>query len=176
MSFLSKKLFYPNRIRIICFICVVSILLPACKKKVLEEMNSFDFKSKLSEYAIFQGEMKALKPSANFHLYELSSTLYTDMAEKQRLVFLPPGSLVTVNGNGPVDFPEGTILVKTFYYFNDKRDPSLGLKIQETRLLIKSKNTWAVATYRWNEAQTDAQLLSSGFSTSFITSIILFKA
>lgn len=139
-------------------------LIMGCKKALIEEMNTMDFPTLLSEHKIFAGTMSELVPTADFHLYELSSTLFTDHAEKQRLVFVPENTRLEAVDNNLVNFPEGTILVKTFYYFIDKRQPSLGKKIQETRLLVKKNDGWQVATYRWNEAQSDAQLLTVGYS------------
>ena len=60
------------------------------------------------------------------------------------------------------EFPEGTIIVKTFYYYLDNRNPDLGTNIIETRLLIKKEGQWNVATYVWNDAQTDAVLENNG--------------
>ena len=56
-------------------------------------------------------------------------------------------------------------MVKTFYYFNDARDENLGKQGIETRLLIKNAGLWNVATYVWNDTQTDATLDLDGFDT-----------
>ncbi|MCP4522455.1 MAG: hypothetical protein GY827_12310 [Cytophagales bacterium] len=64
-------------------------------------------------------------------------------------------------------FSDGTILTKTFFYFKDERDTSLGKQIIETRLLIKKSGIWNVATYQWNESQTDATLELNGLNTQF---------
>lgn len=66
-------------------------------------------------------------------------------------------------GDDLLNFPDNTIIVKTFYYFNDKRDTSKGKTIVETRLLVKRNGLWNAATYLWNNAQTDATLTTSGF-------------
>ncbi|HET6769565.1 MAG TPA: hypothetical protein VFH08_19295, partial [Chitinophagaceae bacterium] len=58
--------------------------------------------------------------------------------------------------------PDSTIIVKTFYYYADKRDTSLGKKIIETRLLIKNNGKWNAASYIWNSGQTDATFISAG--------------
>jgi uncharacterized repeat protein (TIGR03806 family) len=117
---------------------------------------------KLSDYNIFQGNPAALIPSAEYHLYELATELFTDYAEKQRLIKIPAGHTMTSTDGGLPDFPDGTVLVKTFYYYNDERDPSKGKKIIETRLEIKSNSAWNVNTYLWNEQQTDAILITTG--------------
>lgn len=127
--------------------------------------TSITFEQSLSAYNIFQGTPSNLKPSDDFHLLELSSILYTDYAKKQRLVKVPDGQQMIKNPDNTIDFPDGTILAKTFYYYNDERDTTLGKRIIETRLLIKESNTWNVATYLWNEEQTDASLLLEGLDT-----------
>lgn len=121
------------------------------------------FNDTLSSYNIFTGEMKQLNPSPEFELYELSSELFTDYASKQRLISVPAGTQVTKLSSGELSFPEGTKLVKTFYYPNSA-DGQLGQSSQivETRLLIKAQGKWNVATYVWNSQQTDAQLNTGG--------------
>jgi len=98
----------------------------------------------------------------DYHLYELATTHFIDYAEKQRLIKLPAGSILTPNGNGLPDFPDETILVKIFYYFNDKRNLNQGRQLIETRLLIKDKLQWSIGTYVWNKEQTEATLQASG--------------
>ena len=67
--------------------------------------------------------------------------------------------------DGSIQFPDGTVLTKTFFYADDERDPSLGRRIIETRLLIKESSTWNVATYVWNQEQTAATLELNGITT-----------
>lgn len=126
--------------------------------------NTLEMNQDLSGYAIFQGDPVDLMPAEDFHVYELATELFTDYAEKQRLIKLPAGFTLKANGEGLPDFPEGTILVKTFYYYNDKRDPSNGKKVIETRLEIKSNGRWNVGTYLWNKDQTDATLITTGIN------------
>jgi hypothetical protein len=74
-------------------------------------------------------------------------TLYTDGADKQRWIALPPSAQIdTSDANGWV-FPEGTRVWKEFA-FQGKR--------VETRLMYKKDGTWNFATYRWNDAETEA--------------------
>lgn len=123
------------------------------------------FEDSLSAYQIFEGTPIDLIPTNDFKLLELTSILFTDYAHKQRLVKVPAGTQMTKLNDGSIDFPDGTILTKTFFYYNDERDTTLGKRVIETRLLIKSNSTWNVATYLWNQAQTDATLVLNGFDT-----------
>lgn len=123
------------------------------------------FEDSLSAYNIFKDTPSNLIPSDDFQLLELSSVLFTDYAHKQRLVKIPEGTQMTRLNDGSLDFPDGTILTKTFFYYKDERDTTLGKRIIETRLLIKEDNTWNVATYLWNETQTNATLALNGMDT-----------
>ncbi len=120
---------------------------------------------KLSEYRIFAGNPSDLRPTADYKLYELSSELFSDYAEKQRLIKLPPGTVMEATDDNLLDFPDGTVIVKTFYYYKDKRNPLAGKKIIETRLLLLTEGQWTVGTYIWNETQDEAYLVSSGYNT-----------
>jgi uncharacterized repeat protein (TIGR03806 family) len=120
------------------------------------------FSPSLSSYQLFDGELSKLIPAKGVELYELTSHLFVDYAEKQRLIKLPIGTKMTSNGNGLPNFPDGTILVKTFYWFKDKKNKKLGRSIIETRLLIKNNGKWKVGTYQWNSAQTEAMLITTG--------------
>src|ERR1044072_7412163 len=104
---------------------------------------------RLSDYKIFAGDPAALIPGNGFQLYELATGLFTDYAEKQRLIKLPVGkTIVAVNDGLP--------------QFSDKRDPLKGKRLIETRLLIKLNGQWLAGTYVWNNEQTDAMLESKG--------------
>lgn len=127
--------------------------------------QTVEFADSLSYYELFQGKTADLNPRTNVHFLELTSVLFTDYAYKQRLVKLPEGSQMDRLLEDEIDFPDGSILAKTFYYYNDERDTSLGKRIIETRLLIKANNNWNAATYIWNDNQTDAHLNQDGSET-----------
>lgn len=160
---------------LICIVGFLFLLIIACRDNndfgFEVEIPDFNFpktvvfEDSLSAYHIFEGSLADLIPSTDFQLLELSSILFTDYAHKQRLVKIPEGTQMTRLNDDSIDFPNGTILTKTFFYYNDERDTSLGKKIIETRLLIKESNIWNVATYLWNETQTDATLELNGFDT-----------
>jgi len=141
----------------------------ACEKEPVDPepelygtVELFDFTGvpfdKISDYNFFEGEMKDLVPNATLLPYDLTTELFSNYATKQRLIYLPPGAYANyVNDEQrTLDFPNGTIIIKTFYYNNDFTDTNKGKRIIETRLLIRKNNEWEVANYIWNEAQTEA--------------------
>ncbi len=116
------------------------------------------YKKQLSEYAFFEGEMAELSPAADLLLYALNAPLFSDYAKKLRFIRLPDGAKVNYREDQVMDFPEGTQIIKTFYYTNDERKPEKGRTIMETRVLLKEEGEWTALPYIWNEAQTDAKL------------------
>jgi uncharacterized repeat protein (TIGR03806 family) len=115
----------------------------------------------LSQYKFFTGEMKNMEPAYKVIPYDLNSTLFTDYAHKKRFVWMPENTSATYNGDANVlDFPNGTVLIKNFYY--DNVQPSNTRKIIETRLMIMKDGHWVFANYLWNDAQTEATLDMAG--------------
>jgi uncharacterized repeat protein (TIGR03806 family) len=121
-----------------------------------------EFRPTLTELNIYVGDPSNLQITPYGFEYDLHSKLFTDYATKQRFFILPTGEKLAYDGDGLPVFPNNTIIVKTFYYNIDDRDPSLGQKIIETRLLIKIDNLWETGDYRWNDAQTEALLDPNG--------------
>lgn len=142
--------------------CMVFGYVVSCNKADTITAENIVFKAKLSEYNIYTGVAGSLVHQLDYTPYQLATALFSDYSEKQRLIKLPPSTKLMAEGDGLPGFPDGTIIVKTFYYFRNKSDTSLGKKIIETRLLIKSEGKWNAATYLWNTEQTDAVLVSSG--------------
>jgi len=119
---------------------------------------------KLSDYKFFEGMMKDQNPAVGVLPYEPISQLFTDYAHKKRFVWMPAGAKATYNGDGKVLLlPTGAVLIKTFYYNNVQ--PNNTTRIIETRLLIKKESEWIFAEYVWNEAQTEATLITTGAYT-----------
>lgn len=116
---------------------------------------------RLSDYHIFEGRPADLRPSGEFKVYDLATTLFTDYAEKQRLIKLPPGGQLRRVGDGLPVFPEGTMLVKTFYYYNNKQDTTRGRRLIETRVMVLSNGQWGWGTYLWNMDGTEAMLVNT---------------
>ncbi|MDX2249255.1 MAG: SO2930 family diheme c-type cytochrome [Bacteroidia bacterium] len=116
----------------------------------------------LSEYGFFQGKIADQIPEKGVIPYSLPTPLFTDYAQKLRFVKLPEGKMASYNPKDVLDFPEGTVLIKTFFYYHDERNPEKGRRLMETRLLIRGENEWEAFPYHWNEEQTDATLEVAG--------------
>lgn len=152
----SKKKY----IVMILILIIPAIYVTCCNVKPRPKIDDdAGFEERLSFYKLFQGKPAELIPAANVEVLELSSTLFTDYAEKQRLIKLPQGKKMKLTGNGLPDFPEGTLIAKTFYY---PLGPGGKLQIMETRLLLLEGGKWNVAVYKWNKEQTEAFLITDG--------------
>lgn len=116
----------------------------------------------LSEYGFFTGDLAAQEPAPGLIPYTLNTPLFTDYAEKLRFIRLPAGATVSYNDREVLDFPVGTVIIKTFYYPIDARKPDKGRRLMETRLLIHEPAGWQALPYHWNEDQTDAYLEVAG--------------
>lgn len=115
----------------------------------------------LSDYAFFQ-DLASQTPSEGVLPYEPVTPLFSDYAHKARFVWMPPGVSATVDTNGTLQFPDQSVLIKTFYYPADFREPNENWQGMETRLLIKQQDKWEAFTYVWEEDQQDARLTRVG--------------
>jgi uncharacterized repeat protein (TIGR03806 family) len=119
-------------------------------------------KEMLSDYGFFVGNPADQIPEAGVMPYALNTPLFTDYAEKLRFVKLPPGQSVAYQPDEVLDFPVGTVLIKTFLYPKDARDATKGRRLMETRLLLHEAKGWKALEYIWNDDQTDAYLEVAG--------------
>lgn len=113
----------------------------------------------LSDYGIYD-DLKAGEFSSNVLAYEPRYPLWTNGSDKQRGVYLPPGTEIKVIED-EFEFPSGAVFIKTFSY----PDPDAGKQRIETRLIRKSDEGFDYAVYQWNEAGNDATLLDLARST-----------
>ena len=117
---------------------------------------SDSFPNKLSEFNFFM-DNSAQVPHDKVVPYELISTLFSDYSYKQRWVYVPTNQKATYYIESSVfDFPVGSALIKTFYYPIDERDPSQGMNLLETRLLLRKEDGWEAVSYAWNDEQNEA--------------------
>jgi uncharacterized repeat protein (TIGR03806 family) len=115
------------------------------------------FPTLLSETGLF-ASTRDLAPAPGVLPYDVNVPLFSDGAEKERFVAFPQAGAVKFSETGRWEFPVGTVFIKNFYLQGVAGAGSARQRI-ETRLLIHHHWGWDGYTYRWNEAQTDAELL-----------------
>ena len=112
---------------------------------------------KLSETGLFE-HVPSLTPRPGLVPYEINAPFWSDHAIKRRWFALPgEDSTMTFRRDGAWTFPAGTVWVKHFerpYY-----RPSTLLFPMETRILVQTTNGVSGASYRWNDAGNDADLV-----------------
>lgn len=120
----------------------------------------------LSKTGLFE-DLASLKPQPAFIPYEPNSPFWSDRADKSRWIAVPgDGSSadpttdrVTFTETGDWTFPNGTVFVKHFDLNTDLSNPDQRIRL-ETRVLVKTNlGAFYAATYRWNQEQTDAELI-----------------
>ena len=104
---------------------------------------------RLSDWGLFTDGPRQ-EPAAGVLPYEPVSPLFSDFAAKHRFIRLPAGTRAAFTAEGPWDFPEGTVLVKTFAFAADRRDPASAERLIETRLLVLEEGEWEPYVYLWD--------------------------
>ena len=110
----------------------------------------------LSDYRFFK-DKAGWQPNERVTAYSLNTPLFTDYAEKYRFIYLPEGQQAKVNGDGMLEFPVGSALIKSFGYEIDGKP-----RLLETRVLLHRADGWLALPYVWNEEQTEAVLKVAG--------------
>jgi uncharacterized repeat protein (TIGR03806 family) len=114
------------------------------------------FPTKLSETGLF-ASVKEHRPHPALIPYAVNAPLWSDGAEKERFIALPGLTQIDFTASHGWNFPEGTVLVKTFSLATAAEDR----RRIETRLLTKQQGQWYGYSYLWNEGQTDADLVAA---------------
>jgi uncharacterized repeat protein (TIGR03806 family) len=135
-------------------------MMSGCARPASESVDARP--QKLSEYELFEGNGSTQQPAVGVIPYDLNSPLFTDYAEKFRFVKLPDGESAKYHATEAFDFPVGTVIAKTFAYPLDARDPKLGRRLLETRILKHEPDGWVGLPYIWNAEQTEATLEVAG--------------
>lgn len=123
-------------------------------------------------------DVRILELAGDVVPYELATPLFSDYAQKLRTIRFPDAP-VSYRQYDPLEFPEGTVISKTFYY---PRDPDGKLRLTaatgvgftgrsldleqvtliETRLLVRERDGWTALPYVWNDEQNGATLQIQG--------------
>jgi uncharacterized repeat protein (TIGR03806 family) len=117
------------------------------------------FPTKLSETGLFFS-VKEHKPQPALVPYSVNAPLWSDGAAKERFLALPGLSKIDRTQTRGWNFPDGSVLVKTFSLDLGKGKTASRQRV-ETRLLTRQEGQWVGYSYAWNEEQTDAELVAA---------------
>jgi uncharacterized repeat protein (TIGR03806 family) len=161
-------------------LAAAALLLAACQRAPAPvAFHAQGRPEKLSDWHVLVSDGQRLTLNAGVLPFELNSALFSDHAHKLRTVWMPPGQAARYHPADAFDFPEGTILSKTFYYPRAEGNalrqtttaepgwPGDGLdlsrvRLVETRLLVRRAAGWVALPYVWNAEQTEATLERTG--------------
>lgn len=96
-----------------------------------------------------------MSPLPGLFAYEPIAQLWSDGADKGRILAIPDDRRIDVDEEGDLLLPVGSVLVKHFGF-----DSAL----HETRLLVHHEDGWAGYSYVWREDGSDADLLEVGLT------------
>ena len=106
--------------------------------------------------------------------FTVNSPLWSDGSLKKRWVILRPGRKIAwVDDTDFFNYPDSTVFVKNFLHVRAPGDTLYW----ETRFLVKKADTaegaqnWWGFSYRWNTAQTDANLVSPENGANAVLSV-----
>ncbi|MDF1862091.1 MAG: PQQ-dependent sugar dehydrogenase [Verrucomicrobiales bacterium] len=111
-----------------------------------------------------------LTPEAGILPYEINHPFWSDYAEKSRWFSIPEtNDDMTWSQDANWTFPEGQVWIKHFELELNRDNPGSNRRRIETRFLVKTAGDVYGITYRWNAAQTDAELVEENGTTENFT-------
>ena len=123
------------------------------------EKASTTFPRKLSDSGLFDS-VKDHKLKPGVVPYSVNAPFWSDGLYKERALALPAGETIGFTRNRGWNFPDKTVLVKSFALEKKEGDPT-SRKWVETRFLTKQSGEWHGYSYVWNDAGTDATLVDA---------------
>ena len=122
------------------------------------------FPRKLSETGLFADAARQ-RPAPGVVSYEINVPRWADYATSERWVAFPVNSRLTLAAKqlafmpaGRWVLPDNAVLAKTYSLELERGNPATRRRV-ETQILHYDQQQWSAYSYRWNAAQTDADLL-----------------
>ena len=124
---------------------------------------SADFPRMLSQTGVFSS-LTPLQPAAGVVAYDVVVPRWTDGAIAQRFVAVPGRDRIDLAPHNGIrgQYPEGTVFAKQLAIPDAAGKAGTPL---ETQILQRQNGVWNPYSYLWNEAGTDAELVSSAGTT-----------
>ena len=120
--------------------------------------QSAPFPTRLSETGLFADtETHEIKPGVTG--YSVIASGWNDDALAKRWMAVSGDERIGYDRDGAWQFPNGTALVQTLSVKRENHRGSAKAFRVETRIMLRQQNEWVGYSYRWNEAQTNAELV-----------------
>lgn len=117
------------------------------------------FPHKLSDSGLFQS-VKGHVMTPALIPYSVNAVLWSDGAAKMRWLGMPGDGTIEFSGNRGWNFPDETVIVKSFYLDMEEGNPASRRWI-ETRFLTKQGGQWYGYSYAWNDDETEGTLIEA---------------
>ncbi len=117
------------------------------------------FPKKLSESGLFKS-VKGHVMEDGLIPYSVNAVLWSDGAAKQRWLGLPKDGKIDYRNRRGWDFPDQTVIVKSFHIDTEEGNPQARRWI-ETRFLTRQGTEWYGYSYAWNDEQTEGTLIEA---------------
>jgi uncharacterized repeat protein (TIGR03806 family) len=131
-----------------------------------QETQANTFPRKLSESGLFRSVARH-EVQPGLIPYSVNASLWSDGSHKLRFIALPESAgvdgeppRIDVTSKWGWNFPDGTVLVKSFALELQEGNPESRQWI-ETRFLTRQLGEWVGYSYRWDDAQQDAELVAA---------------
>jgi uncharacterized repeat protein (TIGR03806 family) len=138
--------------------------------------------TKLSAWRLLLSDGQTLSLQKTVLPYSLNTPLFSDYSHKVRTLWLPAGTQMDYTASGPLQFPVGAIVTKSFFYprataqvagaigalKNEQVEGGetvdlVANRLLETRVMVREPTgRWGAVTYVWDADQRDATLVRSG--------------
>lgn len=118
--------------------------------------TTYNFPRKLSATGVF-ASTGALTLAPGVYDFDIAAPMWNDHATSQRAVAFPDLKKANVKG-ARLESPEGAVFARTISLQMETGNPASQRRI-ETQLLHFDGIDWRGYSYRWNESQTDADLV-----------------
>lgn len=116
----------------------------------------------LSEMNLIEWDGAELSYAPGMERYEVNSWLFSDYSLKDRAIYMPEGTAATYRENEVFEFPVGTVILKSFMFPADFREPDKDIDLIETRVLVRFEDEWKAFPYVWDHEIGDAVLRVQG--------------
>jgi glucose/arabinose dehydrogenase len=124
------------------------------------DLPSSTFPRRLSDSGLFRSVKGHVMEPALIP-YSVNAPLWGDRAFKKRWIALPGvDSRIDFTTWRGWNFPDGTVIVKSFGLEMEEGNPASGRWV-ETRFLTQQKGEWFGYSYTWNEEQTEGVLVGA---------------
>jgi uncharacterized repeat protein (TIGR03806 family) len=131
------------------------------QRLIVADASGSTFPQKLSDTGVF-ADLATLAPNPGIVAYEPNVTFWSDYAVKRRWFSIPDlTSTVGFATDTNWTLPAGMVWIKHFDLEMERGNPATKKRI-ETRFLVKTTNSVYGVSYKWNDAQTEADLVADG--------------